>query len=79
MFHFDLSAREIPTDLPTHHAQAIAEVLVTTETTFSTSSDEDDSSWADADFSELGDPRALHRFVGICDYLLDDGDSDDGG
>jgi hypothetical protein len=52
---------------------------VTTETTFSTSSDEDGSSWADADFSELGDPRALRCFVGICDYLLDDGDSDDGG
>jgi hypothetical protein len=55
------------------------EVLVTTETTFSTSSDEDGSSWANADFSELVDPRALHCFVGICDYLLDDGDSDDGG
>jgi hypothetical protein len=41
---FDPSAGEISADLPTHHAQAIAEVLATTETTSSTSSDEDDSS-----------------------------------
>jgi hypothetical protein len=46
--------------------QAIAEVLVTIETTSSTSSDEDDSNWVGADFSGR-------------DYLLDGGDSDDGG
>jgi hypothetical protein len=34
----------------------------------------DDSSWAGADFFGLGDLGALRRFVGICDYLLDDGD-----
>jgi hypothetical protein len=55
------------------------EVLVTTETTSSTSFDEDDGSWAGANFSRLDDPRALRHFVGICDYLLDDGDSIDGG
>jgi hypothetical protein len=76
---FDPSAGEIPVDLPTHHAQAIAEVLATTEIASSTSSDEDDNSWASADFSGLGDPGALRCFIGICDYLLDDGDSDDGG
>jgi hypothetical protein len=59
--------------------QAITEVLATTEIASSTSSDEDDSSWVGADFSELGDPRALRRFVSICDYLLDNGDSNDGG
>jgi hypothetical protein len=52
---------------------------VTIETTSSTSSDEDDGSWADADFSRLDDPGALRCFVSICDYLLDDGDSDDSG
>jgi hypothetical protein len=52
---------------------------VTTETTSSISSDEDDSSWAGANFSGLGDSGALHRFADICDYLLDDSDSDDGG
>jgi hypothetical protein len=75
--HFDPSTGEIPTDLPTHHAQAIAEVLATTKTTSSTSSDEDDSSWADVDFFGLSDSGALRRFIGICDYLLDDDDSDD--
>jgi hypothetical protein len=40
--HLDPSAGEIPTDLTTHHAQAITEVLATTETASSTSSDEDD-------------------------------------
>jgi hypothetical protein len=50
---------------------------VTTETASSTSSDEDDCSWASANFSGLGDPGALRRFIDIYDYLLDDGDSDD--
>jgi hypothetical protein len=66
-------------DLLTHHAQAIMEVLMTTETTSSTSSDEDDGSWAGTDFSRLDNPGALHRFIGVYDYLLDGGDSDDGG
>jgi hypothetical protein len=52
---------------------------VTTETTSSTSSDEDDSSWANADLSGLNDLGALHHFIGICDYLLDNNDSDDDG
>jgi hypothetical protein len=70
---------EIPTDLPTHHAQAITEILVTTNTASSTSSGEDDINWANADFSEINDPGALRRFIGVCDYLLDNGDSDDDG
>jgi hypothetical protein len=45
----------------------------------STISDEDDGSWTDVDFSRIDDPRDLRHFVGICDYLLDGGDSDDGG
>jgi hypothetical protein len=53
------SAGEIPVDLSTHHAQAIVDVLATTETTSSTSSDEDDGSWASADFFGLDDPGAL--------------------
>jgi hypothetical protein len=53
------------------------EILTTTETTSSTSSNEDDSCWLGADFSGLGDPGALRRFIGICDYLLDNSDSDD--
>jgi hypothetical protein len=76
---FDPSAGEILADLPTHHAQAITEVLATTEIASSTSSDEDDSSWAGVDFFGLNDPRALRRFIGVCDYLLDNGDSDDDG
>jgi hypothetical protein len=55
------------------------EVLATTKTASSTGYDEDDDSWAATDFSGLDDPGALHRFVGICDYLLDDGNSDNGG
>jgi hypothetical protein len=55
------------------------EVLVTTETASSTSSDEDDNSWTSADFSRLGNPGALHHFIGVCDCLLDNGDSDDDG
>jgi hypothetical protein len=74
---FDPSAGEIPVDLLTHHAQTIVEILATTETTSSTSSNEDDSCWLGADFSGLGDPGALRHFIGICDYLLDNGDSDD--
>jgi hypothetical protein len=70
---------EIPADLPTHYAQAIVEVLATTETASSTSSDEDDNSWAGADFFGLNDPGALRRFIGVCDYLLDNSDSDDDG
>jgi hypothetical protein len=70
---------EIPADLPTHHAQAIAEVLATTKTASSTSSYEDDGSWADVDFFGLDDLGAMRRFIGICDYLLGDGDFDDGG
>jgi hypothetical protein len=49
------------------------EVLTTIETASSTSSDEDDGSWAGADFSGLDNPGTIRRFVGICDYLLDDG------
>jgi hypothetical protein len=41
---FDSSMGEISIDLPTHHAQAITEVLTTTEIASSTSSDKDDSS-----------------------------------
>jgi hypothetical protein len=67
---------EILADLLTHHAQAITEVLTTTETASSTSSAEDDSSWAGADFSGLNNPRALRRFIAVCDYLLDNDDSD---
>jgi hypothetical protein len=55
------------------------EVLVTTETTSTTSSDEDDRSWAGVDFSELDDLGALRYFIGICGYLLDGSDSDDCG
>jgi hypothetical protein len=65
-------------DLSTH-MQAIMEVLTIIEMAFSTSSDEDDGSWADTDFSGLDDLGALRRFVGVCDYLLDGGDSDNGG
>jgi hypothetical protein len=70
---------EIPTDLPTHHMQAIAEVFMTTKTASTTSCDEDDDSWAGADFFELNDPRTLRHFVGVCDYLLDGSDSDNDG
>jgi hypothetical protein len=52
---------------------------MTTETTSSTSFNEDDSNWAGADFFGLHKPRALHRFLGVCDYLLDNGDSGDDG
>jgi hypothetical protein len=57
-------------DLSTHHAQAITEVLATTETASSTSSDEDDNSWAGTNFSTLNDPGALYRFISIYNYLL---------
>jgi hypothetical protein len=57
----------------------MTEVLTTTETASSTSFDEDDGSWADANFSGLNDPGALRHFIGICNYLLDGSDSDDGG
>jgi hypothetical protein len=66
-------------DLPTHHAQAIVEVLTTIETASSTGSDEDNGSWVGADFSGLDYPGALRRFVGVCNYLLDGGNSDSGG
>jgi hypothetical protein len=58
--------------------QAIAEVLVTIETPSSTNSDEDDGSWAGADFFGLDDLWALCRFIGFCDYLLDGDDSNNG-
>jgi hypothetical protein len=77
--HFDLSTGEILVDLSTHHAQAIAVVLATTEIASSTSSDEDDSNWASTDFSGLGDLGALCRFIGIYDYLLNNGNSNDDG
>jgi hypothetical protein len=66
-------------DLLTHHTHAIVEVLMTTKMAFSTNSDEDDGSWANADFSELDELGALRRFVGVCDYLLDGDDFDNGG
>jgi hypothetical protein len=59
--------------------QAIVEVLVTTETATSTSSDENDRSWAGTDFSGLDDLGALRHFIGIYDYLLNGGDFDDCG
>jgi hypothetical protein len=55
------------------------EVLATTETASSTSSNQDDGSWAGADFSRLDNLGALCHFVGVCNYLLDSGDSNDGG
>jgi hypothetical protein len=66
-------------DLSSHHTQAITEVLATTETASITSSDEDDGSWASVDFSRLDDPGALCCFIGVYNYLLDGGNSDDGG
>jgi hypothetical protein len=78
-FHLNPSTGESPAGLPTHHMQAIAEVLATTETASSISCDENDGSWADADFSKLDDLGTLCRFIGVCDYLLDGGDSDNGG
>jgi hypothetical protein len=62
--HFDPSMAEIPTDQPTHHVHAIAEVLMITKVASSASSDEDDSSWAGTDFSRLDDPGALCHFIG---------------
>jgi hypothetical protein len=59
--------------------QAIAEVLATTEMASSTSCDENDGSWAGADFSGLDDLGTLCCFTGVCNYLLDGGDSDNGG
>jgi hypothetical protein len=74
---------KILVDLPSHQAQAIVEILATTETASSasttTSSDEDDSSWAGTDFSGLNDLRALRHFISVYDYLLDNGDSNDNG
>jgi hypothetical protein len=70
---------EIPADLSIHHAQAIVEVLMATKTTSSTSFNKDDNNWVGANFSMLSDLGALRHFVGICNYLLDNGDSDDGG
>jgi hypothetical protein len=77
-FHLNPSVGEIHADLPTHHTQAIIEVFATTKTAFSTSSDEDDDSWAGADFSALDNIGALRCFVGVCNYLLDGDDSDNG-
>jgi hypothetical protein len=76
IFHLNPS---VGADLPTHHMQAVTKVLATTETASSTSCDEDDGSWADIDFSGLDDPGTLRRFVGVCDYLLDGGNSDNSG
>jgi hypothetical protein len=66
-------------DLPTHHMLVVTEVLATTETASSTSCDEDDGNWAGADFSGLDDLGTLCRFVGVCDYLLDGGNSNNSG
>jgi hypothetical protein len=55
------------------------EVLVTTETALSTNFNKDDGSWAGADFFGLDNPGALRHFIDVCDYLLDDDDSDVGG
>jgi hypothetical protein len=54
------------------------DVLAATDTASSTSFDEDDGSWAGADFFRLDDPGALRHFIGICNYLLDDDSDDDG-
>jgi hypothetical protein len=59
--------------------QAILKVLTATEMASSTSSDENGGSWAGADFSGLDDPGALRHFIDVCDYLLDGGDSNNGG
>jgi hypothetical protein len=75
-FHLNPSTEEVPTDLPTHHMQAIVKVLATTETASSTSYDEDDDNWAGADFSGLDDPGTLCRFVDVYGYILDGSDSD---
>jgi hypothetical protein len=52
------------------------EVLATTETASSTSFNKDDGSWPGVDFSGLDNPGALRHFIDVCDYLLDDDDSD---
>jgi hypothetical protein len=43
----------------------------------SVDSEEDDDSWADADFSGLNDPEALCLFLFSSNYLLEGFDSDD--
>jgi hypothetical protein len=45
--------------LPRHHRESLSELLTSTATSLSDSSDEDGSRWASANFFGLKDPNAL--------------------
>lgn len=78
--HSRSPAREVATDLPTHHVQAITDVLGTTETATVTDLDKDDGSDSGHDNSGDTEPRnleAFRHFLDACDYIHDSGGSND--
>ena len=63
---------------PSRHHQRFALDFSTTILTHThTDSSEEDEAWAGADFSGLGDPEAMRRFLAASDYCFGHSDSDD--
>jgi hypothetical protein len=57
--------------------ESLSELLTTTSMSSRVDSEEDDGSWADADFSRLNDLEALRQFLFNNNYLIEGFDSDD--
>jgi hypothetical protein len=57
--------------------ESLLELFMTIAMSSSIDSEEDDGSWADADFLGLNNPRALRQFLFSSDYLLEGFNSDD--
>jgi hypothetical protein len=62
---------------PRHHLESLSELLVTFATSSSIDSEEDDGTWADADYSGLNDLGARRQFLDSGNYLLEGFDFDD--
>jgi hypothetical protein len=57
--HLTRPVEDSSAGLPRHHLESLSKLLATTMMSSSIDSEEDDGSWADADFSGLNDPEAL--------------------
>jgi len=61
------------------HQHSALDLIATAPTHAHAGSLEEDEAWAGADFSELRDPKAMHRFMATSNYCFRYSDSDNEG
>jgi hypothetical protein len=66
-------------ELLEHHLRSTLDLIATPLASTYIDSAEDGDAWTGADFTRLGDPEALSRFLAASDYCFGYFDSDEGG